>query len=234
MPLRNLAALWAQADTIDQKEGRLAYQRYHATLQAFALHYGFPMDEVTSAFVALSPNNDYHGNLRSLASVLHGKANGVPLDRIVVSTYNACRNRAHSYLDGAVSFLDTVKGPKTRAFRDNILRPDTSPLVTVDGHMVNAWHGVNLTMVEASRLLKNMTAYRHIAADITELAVLHDVAPCQAQAVLWYTRKRLLGIKYTAQLALFSEPDNAHRALCAPEEYPPYEPRKQESDLVSI
>lgn len=227
MTYKHLVHMWDQRDDHDHREGLRAYERYKLVMGTFAMWYGFPVGEVTSAFVALSPNNDYHGNLRSLASVLDGRANDVPLDRITVSTYNACRDRAYLYLDGQVSFLDTVKGPKIRAFRDNILRPDRSPLVTVDGHMVCAWTGKDMTMKEAARVMTSQTMYRRIASDIVELSVAHDIAPCQAQAVLWFTRKRVKAVKYDAQLSLFHNLDDTHRTLCDPKDYPPY-PIKQE------
>lgn len=229
MTYKNIVKMWDQRDTTDHEEGLLAYQRYNQVMCWFSTYYGYPLGEVCSAFVALSPNSDYHGNLRSLASVLDARRLELPVERVTVSTYNACRNRAYSYLDGQVSFLDTVKGPKTRAFRDNIMRPDRSPLVTVDGHMVWAWVGKEGTMKEAGRHLKNRTRYLRIAADITELAVANDMQPCQAQAILWLTRKRILGVKYTAQLSMFRETNDAHRTLCKPEDYPPYK-LKQETE----
>lgn len=231
---KNLKDLFELRDDTDHNEGMLSYKRYNIVMNLFAAYYGYPVDEVCSAFVALSPNSDYHGNLRSLASVLDGKNKGVPLEDITVSTYNACRNRAYSYLDGVVSFLDTVKGLKTRAFRDNILRHDRSPLVTVDGHMILAWVGVEGTMKDASRFMKNRSQYLTIAADITELAVAHDMAPCQMQGVLWHTRKRVLNIAYDAQLSLFRASDNANRVLCTPEEYLPYPTKTEKQKHVRL
>lgn len=224
---KQLDQLWNKRDVVDEREGKQAYERYHVVMRRFSERYGFPVDEVTSAFVALSPNNDYHGNLRSLASVLDARANDIPVERVTVTTYNACRNRAYAYLNGAVSFLDTVKGQKVRAFRDNILRPFKSPLVTVDGHMVAAWHGKQMTMTEANRLLKSESEYRRIAWDITQLAVAHDLLPHQVQAILWLTRKRIFRVKYQAQMSFLWGSDDQWRTLCDPKDYPPYELKQE-------
>lgn len=224
--LANLKHLWDQRDEVDHKEGLLAYRRYRTVMRMFAKHYGFPISDVTSAFVALSPNSDYHGNLRSLASVLDGVRHGVPTELITVSTYNACRDRAVSYVNKAVSFRKTVKGPKISAFRDNILRPNTSRLVTVDGHMIAAWHGQELTMKDAARLLKSKAQYMEISDAISELATGEGVAPCQAQAILWLARKRILNVKHESNLDLFWGKDDERRTLCSPEDFKPYE-RKQ-------
>lgn len=223
---RNLAALWRQRDEIDETEGRLAYVRYRKVMARFAAAYGIPVKDVTSAFVALSPNSDYHGNLRSLASVLAGAVSGTPKEQITVSTYNACRDRAYGYVVEGVDFLRTVRGPKIRAFRDNILRPKTSPAVTVDGHMIAAWAGEQLTMKEAAARLRRKADYNEIADGIRELAAAESVAPRQAQAILWLTRKRVFGVKYSAQLELFAAPGDAHRTLCDPRDFPPYPNKK--------
>lgn len=223
MTVANLKSMWDRRDEIDHREGLAAYRRYRKVMQAFADFYGFPLKDVTSAFVALSPNSDYHGNLRSLASVLDGVRNGIPAEQITVSTYNACRDRAVSYVTGKSAFLKTVKGPKIRAFRDNILRPNTSREVTVDGHMVATWAGKAMTMKEASRTLKSHADYTRIADGIRNLANDNSVAPCQAQAILWLTRKRVFAVKYDAQLQLFAPKNDAWKTLCNPEDYPPYE-----------
>lgn len=221
MTVDNLHKLYAQSDDIDQREGRLAYTRYRKVMVAFADYYGFPLHATTSAFVALSPNNDYHGNLRSLASVLQGVREGRPNAQITVTTFNACRDRAIDYVAGRRDFLKTVKGPKIRAFRDNILRPNTSRLVTVDGHMIAAWHDKALTMKDASRLMKNRTQYWEIEEGIRYLAAMKDMAPCQMQAVLWFTRKRTNQIVYEPQLNLFAGTDQ-WSTLVDPKHCKPY------------
>ncbi len=181
----------------------------------FAHHYKTPLSRVTSAFVALSPNSDYIGNLRSLTSVLEGVRAGLSAEEITVSTYKACRNRAVQYLTGEADFLRTVRGPKIRAFRDNILRPKTSRLVTVDGHMVAAFMGnPNMTMKDAAYHLTRRAQYNEIADAITAIADNQGIAPCQAQAVLWHARKRIFNIKFDAQTSLLDP-------FCV-STYPPY------------
>lgn len=154
-------------------------------------------------------------NLRSLTSVLDGVSAGIPPEAITVSTYKACRNRAISYLTGKTDFLRTVRGPKIRAFRDNILRPRTSRLVTVDGHMVAAYLGnPNMTMKDAAYHLTRRTQYNEIADAITSIADANGIAPCQAQAILWHARKRIFNIKFDAQTSLLDP-------FCV-STYPPY------------
>jgi len=219
---KNILELWVNRSKEDHDEGLLAYSRYNWVMEAFADYYGYTLQEATEVFVALSPNSDYHGNLRSLASVLDGHSKTLKPEQITVSTYNACKNRAISYLNG-VSFLDTVKGPKISAFRHNILNPQSSDMVTVDGHMIHAWHGTKGTMKDAAAKMRGKKDYLEIADGLKLIAKSLQIAPCQLQAILWLARKRILGIKSDDQLELFRALDDTHRTICDPRDYPPYQ-----------
>ena len=191
-----------KADAIDFREGISAYTLYHKVIQNFALAYGAKFEPTLAAFCALSPQNDYYGNLRSLAGVLHAVQHSIPLEEVIVSTYNHCRNRAYAYLTGSADFLSTVKGLKIRAFYANILDPADPIPVTVDGHMVCAWRGINVPMKVASI---RPAEYAEIAKGVREMARELDLIPNQLQAVIWLTRKRLEKIKYNPQLHLFGD-----------------------------
>ena len=122
----NLIALYAQSTDTDKLEGMLAYRRYHRVMRAFAKFYGFGIVPTVEAFAATSPNNDYHGNLRSMAAVLWAVKMRKPPSSMTTTCYNACAIRAYSYVAGDVSFLETVKGEKITVFRHNLLYPRTS------------------------------------------------------------------------------------------------------------
>lgn len=220
--LKPFDALWARASTEEISEGRAAYPRYRSTLQEFANFYGFGFVPVVEAFAALSPNNDYHGNLRSLASCLSGVRDGLTAEQITVTTYRACAVRAMGYLRGDVSFLDTVRGPKIRAFRHNILYPATSTFATVDGHMIAAWHNrEDMTMKAAASALRGAVTYDRIAADLRAHARRVGLPTPAAQAVLWIARRRILGLHNTDQTDLFHTGDAA-RAAVHPRDFTPY------------
>ena len=218
--MENLVSLWDSAHPHDIEEGCKAYERYNKTLHRFAEWYGFGIVPTVEAFAALSPNNDYHGNLRSLASVLQFVA-APHISGYKVSTYRACAERAITYLTGEVSFLDTVIGPKIRAFRHNLLYPDTSKEVTVDGHMLHAWLGTSGTMKDAASEM-SLKRYRLIAADIQRMARAHKLLPHQVQAALWITRKRQGAIKLDKQQSLFHAQTDLGKADVYPKDYPPY------------
>jgi hypothetical protein len=97
---RALQAAWSEVPDEDKEMGLKAYPVYHPTLRGMATHYGTPFIPTVEAFVAMSPNSDYHGNLRSLANVLAAIKAGDRFEDCVISTYRACGRRAWGYLTG--------------------------------------------------------------------------------------------------------------------------------------
>lgn len=203
MSVLNLRNMLDRADATDLSEGKLAYARYHELMKAIAAKYDFPLPRVIAAFCSLSPNTDYVSNLRSLISVLEGLNGNKPRNLIKVSTYNHGRDRAIAYLDGHRDFLEKTKGPKVFNFYHNVLRPEDPAYVTIDGHMVGIWRDVRLTM---KGLLIKRREYREIADAVKALAAEESLIPNQLQAILWFTRKRVLRIKYQPQMSLFGNP----------------------------
>jgi hypothetical protein len=184
--------MFQAADAVDMREGCLAYDRYHQVMQDVCRRYGVNLERVTAVFCALSPNNDYDGNLRSMVSVLEGYTQGWTVDEVEVSTYRHCLVRAWSYMNG-VPFLQDAKGLKIRNFYQNILHPRSNRFVTIDGHMVAIWRGQNLTMKEA--ICRTASEYHMIANATKHLAFENFMHPNQMQAVLWFVRKRIHNIK---------------------------------------
>lgn len=193
-------AMLGRANAHDRAEGLAAYARYHHVMCELSRRYSVPLDRVVAAFVSLSPNSDYIGNLRSTVSVLAGVFHGVPMEQVQVSTYRHCLARAWAYARGEARFLDQTKGPKITAFYHNVLDPTDKRYVTVDGHMVCIWRNVDAPMKEA---IPSAKEYKAIANQTKAMAEEHNMVPCDLQAILWHTRKRLLNIKHTDQKNLW-------------------------------
>lgn len=220
MSVANILAVWARVDAIDREEGMLAYPRYHDSLAVYARHYELPLASVVGAFAALSPNNDYLGTLRSLVTLLDGQRDGVPVEALTISTYNACRDRAWDYLHGS-DFLTMTAGKKTRAFFRNIMDPSDPEPVTIDGHMVGVSIGQRMNM---KAIVRTGFDYDAIAAEFRDVAGQVGVVPCQLQAVIWFTWKRIHNVIFEPQLDAFSMGDQ-WRSLTTPDMIRPY-PRK--------
>jgi hypothetical protein len=217
---KQLEAMWAKADRVDIDEGRLAYFRYHDVMCSIAAAYNVDLPLVIAAFCSLSPNSDYVGNLRSTISVLEGMRAGVPDECITVATYNHCKTRALSYLRGQRLFLGETKGLKITNFYHNVLSPEDSRWVTIDGHMVAIARGQNLTMKEA--ILKGSREYREIAHHVKAMAFALYMLPHQLQATLWFARKRIFNIKYDPQGSLFHGSTDQWRTLIDVSQLKPY------------
>lgn len=223
MSAENLAAMFARADRIDVREGMVAYNRYRLMMFAISEHYDVSIDRVTAAFVAMSPNNDYVGNLRSLISVLEGRKRGLPAERITISTYRHCMLRALDYLSGAADFLASAAGLKIINFYHNILTPDNPRFVTIDGHICATWMGKRLTMKEA--IVRKPGDYNEISDAIKGLAFRELILPNQYQAILWFARKRVMNVVYDPQLDLFTDPNDIWRTYRHISSIKPYEER---------
>lgn len=215
--MTNLEKLLELADVHDREDGMRAYLRYHDLMRDIATHYGEDFRGVVGAFAALSPNNDYVGNLRSLVTLLVAKAKGQgsimreldAMRSVNVSTYRHCRNRAILYLTGT-GFLDHAKGLKIRSFYRNIVDPTEWGPVTIDGHMAAAFRDSDGTVKDAK---VNRSQYLEIATAIRFLAAQNELIPHQMQATLWYTRKRVKNVKYDPQLDLLSIGDGAQKTM---------------------
>ncbi len=201
----NIKKVLHRADAVDISEGRVAYYRYREVCCRVAERYGYPVESIIACFAALSPNLDYRGNVRSLLSVVEGHKAGRPVETIKTAGYNACRDRAYSYLSG-VSFWDTVHGPKIRAFYQNILHPMSAEYVTIDGHAVNIVYGKVRPLKE---VVRSKWKYPVVAEAYKVVAAKHGLIPNQLQAITWFTWKRINNIVYTApQLHLFDDRQN--------------------------
>jgi hypothetical protein len=223
-----LQMMFEQADPIDLEEGMLAYDRYHLVMAKLADKFDVPIARVIAAFVSLSPNSDYYGNLRSTVSCLDGFKLGKPWPDIVVSTYGHCKIRAMNYIAGHRDFLTETKGPKITSFYHNVLNPNDTRWVTVDGHMSCIWSGRNATMKES---LISAKVYREIRDATRALAFRNYMRPCQMQAVLWFTRKRLAKVVYDPQLKLFADKSDVWETFVDIDHLTPYL-KKEDSNAL--
>ncbi|HEY9282355.1 MAG TPA: hypothetical protein VIP46_02775 [Pyrinomonadaceae bacterium] len=223
----NILSVFRQADQFDLGEGLSAYFHYRQMMESLGIHYGYPLEQVAAAFSALSPNNDYIGNLRSLVTVLLGHKEGRTPDEITVTSYRACARRAYLYLDG-VPFLDHARGPKTRSFFVNIMQPWLPHFVTVDGHMVSVWKGERLRMKEVatSKAVSSYRRYERVADDFRLVAHRLGILPSQVQAVAWFVWKRINDIVFESQLSLL-RPGDQWRLHLTPAEIKPYPPPRR-------
>lgn len=137
--------------------------------------YSVPLVKVAGILSALSPNNSFASNIKSLEAFLRTKGN------CKVTTYNSQKIKALTILNASDSItIDEVKkilgGLKTMAFFDNIVRPETSQDVTIDLWMIRHFG------IKGSLTPKR---YKDASNKIKKLANSLNLLPHQVQAKLW-------------------------------------------------
>ena len=200
MSLENLKRTFDQATPFDVTAGRAAYRKYNRIMHKLAEKcQATPRTAAAAVFAALSPNNDYHGNLRDAHNLLLACHRRLRLDEFKVSTYGHNKLKAWCIANGADP-LELIRAKKTRNFFKNVSDPADKDPVTVDGHMINVWRGRRESLVG----LKSTGAlYDQVADGIRGLADSVNFIPCELQAVLWLTWRRLHGIHTSRQLELW-------------------------------
>lgn len=198
----NLIAVLDAARLDDWQLGEVSWKRYNNVLKRLARQHGTTVEVAAGVFSALSPNNDYLGNVRDTYTVLQAWRDAKSLDDFKVATYHANKRKAWFIAWGA-SPLSLLKFPKTRNFYLNLIDPDDPYPVTVDGHIYNAWMGerVNLNSA-ATRFRPGM--YNTIASTIRALAEERKKPANVIQATLWHAWKRMHRIRFDNQLHLWS------------------------------
>jgi len=198
--LRKIAAL-APEPLIQEAAG--AYPKYQRLTAQIARKHGFSPRTGAAVFAALSPNNNYHGNLRDTDTLLRSVAAGLTAEQFTVHTYgNNNKRKAWTIAQGAEP-LDLIVAKKTRNFFLNVNDP-TDPLpVTIDGHMVNCWRGTRANLVGLRGVTRD---YDRVAEGVRQVAAERKLLPCQMQAVLWITWKKLHWIRSSPQQE-FWDPD---------------------------
>ncbi len=199
--MQNLVKVFEQATAEDRKLAARSWYTYHELTSRIASKFGFSAKTGAAVFAALSPNNDYHGNLRDTHRLLEAACQGLDVEDFGVSTFHHNKRKAWAIVHGADP-LELIIADKTRNFYLNICDPEDPQPVTVDGHVFNAWRGQRVALKAAdSRVTGKL--YEVVAEDVREIGRRHGLVPNVVQGVIWHTWRRLHGIKYTPQLELW-------------------------------
>lgn len=202
----NFQKVYDQASDRDRALAMESYYKYRRLTAEIARKHGFTGKIGAAVFAALSPNNDYWGNLRDADNLLAAARAGKGLDDFSVSTYGNNKRKAWRIAQGEEPD-DLIVALKTRNFFHNIWEPDNPDFVTIDGHMFNVYHGVRRPIQSKNnkdRVVKvTKWDYIQIAAAVKTFAANYDILPCQMQGILWVTWRRIHGIRTPAQQELW-------------------------------
>jgi hypothetical protein len=197
---RHLNARMEVCTAEDFLQGTVFYPELRGQMQDIAWAYNRSLAQVVGAFAILSPNNSLEGTLRSLVTCLVALEQGIPPEGTPVTTLNRNRDKAFRILRGEVDFSDIVQGEKVTAFRDNILLPDTSTKVTIDGHMINLMSGRKRTMTDALFHMKKTGGYQKYEKSFCRWArgTGSSLSVPALQAILWTSWRRQIGGAHSA------------------------------------
>ena len=196
MSIDNLQRVLVQALPSDIETGRASYRKYNRIMCKLAAHCSTSTRTASAVFASLSPNNDYSGNLRDAFKLLSAHRDKRNIGDFTVSTYGQNKVKAWR-IAGGCDPLELIVANKTRNFFLNVYNPDDPHPVTIDGHILNAWRGRRENLVGLKFPPK---LYQTVAVDVRNLAAKQDMLPCQLQAILWVTWRRIHGILSTQQL----------------------------------
>lgn len=210
MSAENLIKVFQQAVPSEKAEAMQSYYRYHRLLRAIADEAGYSLPTVCGVFSALSPNNDYIGNLKDCRRLLKAHRDGRTITDFKVTTYHNNKRKAWAIAEGR-PVEEAITAPKTWNFYNNLVNPKSPEFVTIDGHIYWAWMGRvgNVTgdrpgngRKEGARVTARI--YEEIASDVRALASATGILPNQFQAVCWVTWKRTHNKKHSSQMEWFA------------------------------
>lgn len=202
----NLIRIWDQASERDIAVAVDSYPKYQKICAKIAAKHGFEPVIGAAVFAALSPNNDYWGNLRDADTLLAAAAGHKTLEDFKVSTYGNNKRKAWRIAHGEDPDA-LIVAQKTSNFFHNIADPADPRYVTIDGHMHNIWFGKRAPIQSknpAVRVVKvDNNLYPIIADGIKDFAAERGLVPCEMQGVLWQTWRRIHAIRTPAQQELW-------------------------------
>jgi hypothetical protein len=155
--------------------------------QEVAKEYGLDLDRVVGVLAVLSVQNRWDQNKVDTENLIRAFAEGIDLSTVSVATYSGQKHKAIAILRAAegadISLLIGTKyAPKTRAFYDNILHPEGSPLVTLDRWI---FRGLGLEAMTVGGGNRMIALYRALSLLFVEEARALGLRPCQYQAAVW-------------------------------------------------
>lgn len=182
--VKNILAIYLDADELTQAAGRVWYEEESARALDFAKRHGLTLDQVTGAAAAISPGMRWESVYAYVAS-LHENP------RYKVPTYSReFVRRAVAILRGADP-RDVLSGPKVTAFYSLLTSAGRSDDVVIDGHAWNIANGAcytfrksaydggyppAVTQVTPRRYRLAVAAYREAGEVLGERA--HSVQAC--------------------------------------------------------
>lgn len=171
------------------RAGQSWYHNAHAFARAVASKYDIPLDRVCGVIACLSVQNRWEQNKIDTENLCRTYQEGAPFDQMTVGTYKLQKDKAIAILTteednpDIPTMVGTKYACKTRAFYDNILRPDESTEVTLDRWLFRA---LGLERYLEGGGNRYVALYRKLVKAFREEADRMDMLPSVLQAAIWH------------------------------------------------
>jgi hypothetical protein len=199
MPQSEFTQVLRYAKARDREDGRAWYVIANKKIHDIADRHGLEFEKVAGIVAVLSPSVEWDANLQDANEFIRLKG------RHACRTYGRNVRTARKILRAKSSFtvlgiIAGLQGFKVKAFFDNLVNPLTSTSVTIDTHLIRAWHGSPfLTKAQVGAGFRGRL-YSEISRDVVALAEQMQIRPLEAQAILWVTWKKIAPFKKSAAL----------------------------------
>lgn len=170
------------------------YGQAHRIARRVAAMLGVSIEQAAFAIAALSPRTAWSINVAAIFEIAEHLGAGGSRETFAGPVSRRILPRS---IDKAFAILvdhnlAALSGPKTTAFADNILHPETSRMVTVDSWAYRIAAGLVGHTDEFKAALRGKL-YDEVAAAYIEVADARQQLPSTVQAVTWVTAHRLEG-----------------------------------------
>jgi hypothetical protein len=187
---RNLTTVYRRVTPADRDAGLAWYPHARDIVRSFATAYGIHDATVACVIAALSPQCEWSRNIVVAEDLLAGRGPSIggPLLANITKAQRIINDRA----------IDTVAyfkaGPKVFHFARNLMGDASA--ITVDTHAAQC-----AIADPAQAIGLTWPHYDRIATAFRDVANRQELAPCDLQAVLWVTWKRLYPRSVKAAIA---------------------------------
>lgn len=184
----NLMSLYDQATDKEKMQGLTWYTKANRLVHNNSCKNVTPED-IAQIIAVLSPAVSWERNVQDALNLCNNyRKSQRAANQTVVSTYGINKKKALDILRGKFTLSENT-GLKTFNFYQNILNPECDKYVTIDRHafkaMINDDQGGRVTLNKGNYNL-GIEVYSKIANNL-------GLIPCQLQAIIWLTYKRIVG-----------------------------------------
>ena len=182
---------YEQSEQSEKAAGRLWYPSANEYCKKVSEEFEVPIELVGAVVSLLSPRNKWGRNKQDAKALISAVKHRQCFSSFSVCTFTSNKQKAWDLAEGVIkkslpinpSFV--FKGPKTRAFFENITNLN-SPCVTIDTWAVRAAREVELRWRSGLTLKQ----YKGLEKEYQEVARHVGEAPMNLQATVWLTVKR--------------------------------------------